>query len=425
MAYNPNDFFQFSLSESSDETDENYKQVETKEVVEPIIEKPVKKKKIPKGNSRSRVNKLSEGLLNAKHMISGVINTQEPEKAAQFQGLINEKAQREQQKSKNIAQPGRQTKVVMSKKEFERIATTSPQNTECRFIPFSELVTKIFHTEQYLRPGETGVNTFIDNYDPFCEDKLQYFVKDTSLVSTDLTEISKMSTESIMEQLKWANEELDLLPVDSEGVFNIVTGLDEKVNDSITIVADINKLDWKKFGETCKFDVILMDPPWTVNMATIGNSATNQLEYMTLSIPEVASMGIPFVQDNGYCFMWVIMIYFQQAIEMMLDWGYEIEGLGNWIKMGPSGKIVSSNAYYVGHGKETLIVGRKGTPPPIANIDLFQDIIYSARNTRQSHKPEDLYDIIERMFPNCTYLELFARNHNLRSGWVSLGIQAK
>lgn len=50
------------------------------------------------------------------------------------------------------------------------------------------------------------------------------------------------------------------------------------------------------------------------------------------------------------------------------------------------------------------------------------DIIF-AQTQKRSQKPEALYDVIERMFPGAFKVELFARNHNIRKGWLSLGNQ--
>lgn len=45
-------------------------------------------------------------------------------------------------------------------------------------------------------------------------------------------------------------------------------------------------------------------------------------------------------------------------------------------------------------------------------------------NVRQkSQKPEEIYEIIEKMMPGSKKIELFARNNNLRKGWLSLGNQ--
>ena len=40
---------------------------------------------------------------------------------------------------------------------------------------------------------------------------------------------------------------------------------------------------------------------------------------------------------------------------------------------------------------------------------------------KKSQKPEDLYVIIEMMFPGKRVVEVFARNHNLRFGVFSIG----
>jgi mRNA (2'-O-methyladenosine-N6-)-methyltransferase len=41
----------------------------------------------------------------------------------------------------------------------------------------------------------------------------------------------------------------------------------------------------------------------------------------------------------------------------------------------------------------------------------------------KSQKPDEIYEIIEMMKPGAKKLEIFARNHNLREGWLSLGNQ--
>jgi N6-adenosine-specific RNA methylase IME4 len=82
-----------------------------------------------------------------------------------------------------------------------------------------------------------------------------------------------------------------------------------------------------------------------------------------------------------------------------------------------------SHGYYMQHNKETLLVGLKGSPPEEMNKEKFQSLIVRQRGVRQSHKPDQLYEIIENVFPGQMYLEVFARPHNLREGWVSLGIE--
>ncbi len=65
-------------------------------------------------------------------------------------------------------------------------------------------------------------------------------------------------------------------------------------------------------------------------------------------------------------------------------------------------------------------MGLKGNPKLNRNLDT--DVIVSeVRET--SRKPDELYGIIERIFPGGRKIELFARPHNRRAGWLALGNQ--
>ena len=48
-------------------------------------------------------------------------------------------------------------------------------------------------------------------------------------------------------------------------------------------------------------------------------------------------------------------------------------------------------------------------------------VVAEVRET--SRKPDEMYPLLERLSPGTRKLELFARMHNLRNGWVSLGNQ--
>jgi mRNA (2'-O-methyladenosine-N6-)-methyltransferase len=46
-----------------------------------------------------------------------------------------------------------------------------------------------------------------------------------------------------------------------------------------------------------------------------------------------------------------------------------------------------------------------------------------AEMREMSRKPDEVYALLERLAPGARKLELFARPHNLRPGWVSIGNQ--
>jgi N6-adenosine-specific RNA methylase IME4 len=134
-------------------------------------------------------------------------------------------------------------------------------------------------------------------------------------------------------------------------------------------------------------------------------------------------MPIRYLKDNGYIFLWVIASQFVNGVAMLKNWGYKVEGYMNWVKISKYGRYMPSHGYYLQHNKESLVIGLKGRPPAEMNKELFETLIVKQRGVRQSHKPEKLYEMIERIFPEQMYLEVFARPHNLRKGWVSIGIE--
>ena len=187
------------------------------------------------------------------------------------------------------------------------------------------------------------------------------------------------------------------------------------------IRANVLTFDWKALGDKMQFDVILMDPPWILQTKKM----TRGVEIMYEQMPEndIASIPLNFVQKDGYIFMWVVAKEFSNGLRMLELWGYEVINTIHWIKTSRKGIYFPSNGYYLLHTKETLLIGVKGKGVEFMRHDQFNDLLVQPRNIRQSHKPNRLYRMIESIFPNCKYLEIFARPHNLRKKWVSLGLE--
>lgn len=62
--------------------------------------------------------------------------------------------------------------------------------------------------------------------------------------------------------------------------------------------------------------------------------------------------------------------------------------------------------------------------PSWTNAGLDADVIVAeVRDT--SRKPDELYNMIERLCPHGRKVELFGRKHNARPGWITVGNQLK
>ncbi|PAA63820.1 hypothetical protein BOX15_Mlig006303g1 [Macrostomum lignano] len=177
------------------------------------------------------------------------------------------------------------------------------------------------------------------------------------------------------------------------------------------IQCDIRHLDMTVLG---KFAVIMGDPPWDIHM---------ELPYGTMSDHEMKSLDIPCLQDSGYIFLWVTGRAIETGRDCLRLWGYKIIGELIWVKTNQLQRIIRTGrtGHWLNHGKEHCIIGVKGSPKNV-NLGLDCDVIVSEVRAT-SHKPDEIYGIIERLSPGTRKLELFGRPHNVQPNWITLGNQ--
>ncbi|KAG8140841.1 putative Methyltransferase like 3 protein [Naja naja] len=142
------------------------------------------------------------------------------------------------------------------------------------------------------------------------------------------------------------------------------------------ICCDIRYLDVSILG---KFAVVMADPPWDIHM---------ELPYGTLTDDEMRRLNIPVLQDDGFLFLWVTGRY--ERVDEII-----------WVKTNQLQRIIRTGrtGHWLNHGKEHCLV----------------------RST--SHKPDEIYGMIERLSPGTRKIELFGRPHNVQPNWITLGNQ--
>ncbi|MCO5598754.1 hypothetical protein L7F22_052853 [Adiantum nelumboides] len=216
------------------------------------------------------------------------------------------------------------------------------------------------------------------------------------------------------------------------------------------IDADLKSFDYSMLG---KFDIIVADPPWDIHMS---------LPYGTMSDDDMRAMPFPQLQDEGFLFLWVTGRAMELGRELLSYWGYTRTDEIIWVKVGQTQRLIRTGrtGHWLNHTKEHCLVGVKvksdkvessqtpivstlsppsnvtypashapGIPaksllPSWANAGLDADVIVAeVRDT--SRKPDELYNIIERLCPKGRKIELFGRRHNARPGWITVGNQLK
>ncbi|KAL4716488.1 hypothetical protein ACJJTC_015916 [Scirpophaga incertulas] len=177
------------------------------------------------------------------------------------------------------------------------------------------------------------------------------------------------------------------------------------------IQCDLRYLDMTFLG---KFAVIMADPPWDIHM---------ELPYGTMSDDEMRCLGVPQLQDSGLIFLWVTGRAMELGRECLKLWGYDRVDEMIWVKTNQLQRIIRTGrtGHWLNHGKEHCLVGMKGNPDNL-NRGLDCDVIV-AEVRATSHKPDEIYGIIERLSPGTRKIELFGRPHNVQPNWITLGNQ--
>ncbi|XP_073986333.1 methyltransferase like 3 isoform X3 [Rhodnius prolixus] len=231
-----------------------------------------------------------------------------------------------------------------------------------------------------------------------------------------LGDCSFLNTCFHMDSCKYVHYEVDGAPVQKDKC--IIAKEEGKLLSDNTILyppqwiqCDLRYLDMTVLG---KFAVIMADPPWDIHM---------ELPYGTMSDDEMRQLGIPALQDDGVIFLWVTGRAMELGRECLQLWGYERVDEIIWVKTNQLQRIIRTGrtGHWLNHGKEHCLVGKKGSVEHL-NRTLDCDVIV-AEVRATSHKPDEIYGMIERLSPGTRKIELFGRPHNVQPNWITLGNQ--
>jgi N6-adenosine-specific RNA methylase IME4/ParB-like chromosome segregation protein Spo0J len=161
------------------------------------------------------------------------------------------------------------------------------------------------------------------------------------------------------------------------------------------------------------FELIYADPPWQLGNPDGAHAPENH--YPTLPIATIANLELP-AAPNALLFLWAVNCRLPQALEVVRGWGFEYKTNLVWVKQSIGLGTWARNRH------ELLLVGRRGSFPTADPEDRPDSVIEAARG-RHSEKPASVYQLLERMYPQATKLELFARG-TPRPGWAAWGNEA-
>ncbi len=168
-----------------------------------------------------------------------------------------------------------------------------------------------------------------------------------------------------------------------------------------------------------KYGVILADPPWAYEYSHKSFKRVDD-HYPTMSLEEICDMGDDIKRLSAKdctLFLWIPSPHLGKFPAVLEAWGYRYCTTWIWAKAG------YSFGHYGSIDHELLIIAGCGKATPTCDPKITTRIssVQSIPKTRHSAKPIEYYSIIEKLYPDRKYLELFSRVESKRKGWTHWG----
>lgn len=199
----------------------------------------------------------------------------------------------------------------------------------------------------------------------------------------------------------------------------VITGLakeiklesrEERQREKRAKVEEIRNTIPPPIDSSTRFSVLYADPPWRYEHS---ETTTREIEnhYPTMTLDEIKDMDVP-AADDAVLFLWVTSPKLIEGLEVLDAWGFQYRTCMVWIK----DRI--GMGYYARQQHELLLIGKRGALPVPDPEDRPSSVIHGPRG-EHSAKPDEVYELIERMYPTRSKFELFQRRE--RTGWLSWG----
>ncbi|MDT0309666.1 MT-A70 family methyltransferase [Streptomyces sp. DSM 44917] len=146
-----------------------------------------------------------------------------------------------------------------------------------------------------------------------------------------------------------------------------------------------------------RFRTILADPPWDVHQS--GERGA-QRHYPLMNLSRIKAMPVAALAEaEAHLWLWVTNATLRDGYDVAEAWGFTVRSPLTWIK------FRLGLGHYLRNATEHLLFATRGQAPVLFRS---QPTWITAPVQDHSHKPEEVYPLIERVSPG-PYLELFAR----------------
>lgn len=166
------------------------------------------------------------------------------------------------------------------------------------------------------------------------------------------------------------------------------------------------------FNTDKKYQLIVADPPWKQSKggkkAVRENSSGKPLDYPVCSLDEIKEhlkVASALTAENSILFLWTIDKYLFEAEQIASELGYKLHARMIWNKV-----TGIPAAFTVRYGHEYLLYMYKGKLIPVDTKERGKiHTVFTEQATKHSKKPEEAFNIINRLYPTLDKIELYAR----------------
>jgi N6-adenosine-specific RNA methylase IME4 len=175
---------------------------------------------------------------------------------------------------------------------------------------------------------------------------------------------------------------------------------------------DLNDVGWpdaqtSRPAPPKRYGTLLADPPW--DLLQRGRLGAEQ-HYPLMSVAEICALRVePLMADDAHAWVWVTNASIFAGRDVLEAWGFQYRSILTWVKP------VFGLGQYLRTASEHVLLGTRGRAPILFRS---QPSWLFAPRREHSHKPEEIYAVVERCSPG-PYLELFARRR--QPGWDTWG----
>ncbi len=173
-----------------------------------------------------------------------------------------------------------------------------------------------------------------------------------------------------------------------------------------------------------EYGVVLADPPWGYYGQQDKWGAAEKF-YRTMADEDLLKLPmLNLMAAKSVLFLWATSPRLDFAMRCMETWGLHYRGVAFvWVKTRKDGQPIGAQGVRPSIVKPTTefvlaaSTVAKGRPLPLADEGVPQVVL--APKQEHSVKPVEVHERIERLYPNQTKIELFARAR--RPGWIAWG----